>query len=194
MTEYESFADIEMLNTLMGRLRLAYEGNEIFFRRNWWSSLNEYPIFYAAITLYDIENVIECGTNAGASALVFAVALKNNNRRGKVYTYDIEKINGVDEGTNAAHLIVRHLKSYSESDLPVLPGRVLYFVDGDHSEKSCLADLEHTAKYIKSGDVIFVHDAYKYQPVKDALNKFLMTRDKKFKLIPTSCGIGVIEW
>ena len=191
--EYESYSNIERLNTLMARISLAKNIKE-GFRVKRWSSLNEYPIFYALIALYEIDNVIECGTNAGCSALSFAAGLQNTGKPGQVYTWDIDSINGVDEGTNLAPRIVRTLQSFSKSEITRPAGKLLIFIDGDHSYESALIDLRHTLNFIESGDVLVVHDVFKQPEVKDAINMFLKDYSKKYKEIPSSTGIGVIEW
>jgi len=194
MAEYKSYANIQLLNTLMARIKLARDMKDGGFRTEWWSSLNEYPIFYSLIAIYNIDNVIECGTNAGASALCFASGLVNCKKEGKVYTWDIEKINGIDEGTNMEHRVVRHLESFSEAKIPNVVGKRLIFIDGDHSYETCLADLRHIEVFARKGDVVLIHDIVKHGPVKDATVDFLKDKDKIYKEIPTSCGIGIIEW
>lgn len=186
------FIQIDRLNTLMARINetQAQEG----FRVRRWSSLPEYPIFYSLIALYDIDNVVECGTNAGASALSFAAGLVNTGKAGKVYTWDIDSINGVDKGTNMESRIVRHLEPFTDSKVEIENrGRLLIFIDGDHAYEAALKDLEHAATFIKPGDVLVVHDVFKHPPVKDAVIAFLKG-SKQYIEIPTSTGIGVVQW
>lgn len=192
LEQYNNASKIERLNTLMGRINLAKELEG--FRHRRWSSIPEYPIFYALIALYDIDNVIECGTNAGVSALSFAAGLVNTGKPGKVYTWDIDKIKGVDEGTNLEERVVRHFQSFSEAQIQRPEGKLLIFIDGDHSYESALMDLNHVLSFIKTGDVLVIHDAFKHPPVKDAIDTFLKNNPKKYKEIPSSAGIGVIQW
>jgi len=192
LEKYNSISKIERLNTLMARINLA-KGLEGFRQRR-WSSISEYPIFYALIALYEVDNVIECGTNAGVSALSFAAGLMNTGKPGKVYTWDIDKIKGVDEGTNLEEKIVKYIQSFPEAQIQRPEGKLLIFIDGDHNYESALIDLKHVLSFIKTGDVLVVHDVFKHPPVKDAINTFLNYNPKKYKEIPSSTGIGVIEW
>jgi cephalosporin hydroxylase len=192
LKEFNGAADIQRLNTLMSRINLAKTVDN--FRQRRWSSIPEYPIFYSLIALYDVDNVVECGTNAGASALSFAAGLMNTGKSGKVYTWDVDVIDGVDVGTNLEDRVVRHLEPFVQAKININPrGKLLIFIDGDHAYESALADLQHTKTFIQPGDVLVVHDVFKHPPVKDAVVDFLKG-SKRYIEIPSSAGIGVILW
>jgi cephalosporin hydroxylase len=70
----------------------------------------------------------------------------------------------------------------------------LIFIDGDHSYENALIDLKHTLTFIEAGDVLVVHDVFKAPEVKYAIADFLKNNPRKYKEIPSSAGIGVIEW
>jgi len=119
-------------------------------------TIEDYEFIYGLTALLRPRTIVEIGTNTGVSSIVMALALKENNIDGKIYTFDISKdwievarkqikemkleiyINSfLGNSSHARHLNIR------EYDLA--------FIDGDHTYEGVKKDFENLkdrAKYI----------------------------------------------
>ena len=192
-------ARIQGLNTLLAYLKAVKEDpTSELFNRGYWSSLNEYPIFFSLIAQFKPANVVECGTCNGASALVYAVALHLSEVDGKVYTFDIVNRGWLDANTNFADRVVHHLGSFSEIAAPVIETLndkpLLYFIDGDHSYEGCKADVEAIKPFLKAGDVIVFHDWHHGPVAESTLDAFKGLNFRQQWVVPSKQGIGVFVY
>jgi predicted O-methyltransferase YrrM len=192
------------LNSAMAYMERCRKSEESRTYKPWqWSAMNEYPILFSLIPTYAPTNVIEVGTNAGCSALMFAVAYECmgwEESKYNIYTWNIEEAKGVDEGTRFYKRIKRITESFSESKIAdaifkTLEGKTLFFIDGGHTEEECKKDFLKVIPILRKGDVVTFHDARAHQPIRDAIEAALAETNLAFSnryLIPSSRGIEVI--
>jgi hypothetical protein len=95
----------------------------------------------------------------------------------------------VDEiGTYLRETFLKVFKMYSDdvflSDLPMVD---LIFIDGDHTEHTCLLDVLKYSQKLNSGGKILFHDYTSIEQVRNAVSKFLDIRsDFKFEAVVDS--------
>lgn len=163
-----------------------------------WSLIDEYPIMLAFTYLYEPDNIIEVGTCNGVSSMSYAVGLKN--KPGHVYTWDLYSKSHADDGTDLSEKIIRHIDDYANAGpiLAGIPGRKLFFIDGDHSIEGCFKDIVTSLPYVNPGDVMVFHDADSYKGVSYAITKAINELDKMNMVyrrihIPSKDGFEVLE-
>lgn len=160
-----------------------------------WSHKLDYSIFYTLAKSYKVCNVFECGTNAGLSAMAFAIALEESSSFGKVYTWDIREIKHLFDEFPIKDRIVFNCGPFANDAEQIVSEHYkgtknLYFIDGNHSEEGCTQDFDLVSKYSSSGDVILFHDYNKAGGVRAVFDN--INREKFILNTPT--GIGVVVW
>jgi cephalosporin hydroxylase len=164
-----------------------------------WSALSEYPIMFSFIHIYQIDNVIECGTCGGGSALAYSFGL-DQREAGVVHTWDVRNKTKAYDKLACGQRVVFHNESFCENAGPVIEkveGKRLFFIDGDHLYEGALKDFLLALEHIRPGDVLVAHDATKMPEVLEALNDALSVTNvsvKKRYTIYSTCGIAVLEF
>lgn len=167
-------------------------------------------VLYAALTNYlknnpDIEeiNIVETGTARSFSAICMAKALKDSNRNGKIYTFDILK-NDVKyfwncikdfEGKHMLQELVKpwqelvdkyivYINGRTDKLLPNLlkeKGRIHFsFLDAQHDYINLKFELDSVNEKQEKGDIIICDDytflnngKAQYPGIQQALNEFI---------------------
>src|SRR3990167_4064119 len=128
---------------------------------NYLNSLEERQAFYKyAKQVPDGGTILDIGTAAGGSAVVFALASKP---KVKVYTIDPmvnttfqDLLKRTEIGKKVHYLI-------TTSEEAVVPGKIdLMFIDGIHSYQGVTDDFNHFHGQMKPGGVVMFHDYYLY--------------------------------
>ena len=137
-----------------------------------------------AICAWDIDTVIEIGLWNGFTSLLLGRALAcNAMHRGHLISVDIQqsKLNNCKKLTK--DLPIQHTTIWSDSAkvdyYQHLNGKRvgLAFIDGDHAEPACTADLNRCAPLMTSTGIMVVHDYSirhgKHRDVVIAVEKFI---------------------
>ena len=192
---------IDGLNTLMAHLRTCYDQKKDY-KTGWWSSLNEYPIMFALMSMYQPTRVLECGTCSGASAMSWAVGMQCAQLDPRVYTFDPANRNKVYTETGWEEYIHFFNEPWIEGEKAkellstAVHGCTFVFIDGNHLQEACYADAVQALTYLKPGDVLAFHDAIKYRPIMDAVTdalEYTKVKPARRYTIASSCGIEVLE-
>lgn len=122
-------------------------------------TIEGYIFLYGLVSLLKPSTIVEIGTNYGIGSIVMALALKENNLKGYIYTYDISKEclkmayaqyiqmdvqNYINFNLGTSNK-VRELKAHFD----------LAFVDGDHTYEGVKKDFENLKNI---SDYIVFHD------------------------------------
>jgi hypothetical protein len=186
--------EIKGLELLMRHLKEEYKkdtraGGDLRLRG--WSSFDEYPILFALPRIYEVDNVIEVGTCNGASALCLA---HNLPKEGKVFTWDITNKYKVYDGTNLAKKIYSTTQPYQTADVLLrIPGRKLFFIDGDHTTEGVTQDIETSLPFFNEGDVMVFHDTIRWKQVQPVVEQYFTGKCKRMYFIRTENGFGIVE-
>jgi predicted O-methyltransferase YrrM len=185
--------DIESLNDIMN---IYLDLKSAHGRR--WSNRYDYPIFYSLAKFYEVDNVIECGTNTGISGLCWALALEDMDA-GKVYTWDLDEHFRAEKATSLESRIIRHIGRFDEEVTKVLDTtdlrRKLFFIDGSHLHVDVRRDWTTIVPYLETGDTVVFHD-YKRKGVRRALD--WLTNTQRFSHLvgrnyPLHTGINAMK-
>lgn len=135
-------------------------------------------LLYALVFAFAPERCLEIGVRWGGGSRIIHAALSDLNR-GVLVGVDPAPAIEFDWSTIAdrAHLVT----GASPSALPQaakLAGGLFdfVFIDGDHSEAGCRADLEGVIPFTAPGAMILLHDSY-HPPVKRAIQHVLASDD-----------------
>lgn len=106
------------------------------------------------------KTIIEVGSADGGSGKWFAAQLKGLGIDGKVYSFDINPVTGLDsENLRFGKADIFNL---AESELPQIletcERPLLVVEDGPHTFEGCLASLEFFDHYLKKGEYYIVED------------------------------------
>jgi predicted RNA methylase len=123
-------------------------------------------------------HVLEIGTGLGVSTRALAMSAR------KVVTIDIDP--WVQENIWPVLLDdLPNLEVHSEIPWDAAPFEAV-FIDGDHSEKAVLKDIDFSKPFARADCVYIFHDS-KYTSVRNAIEK----RFKQHTHINTAAGIGI---
>ncbi len=162
------FEDIKKLNTGIG------------------CTIEDYIFIYGLITLLKPKTIIEIGTNTGVSSIVMASALKENNIKGKIFTYDISN--------NCLTIAKKQIKNAGlENYINPLFGTSncakkldlkfdFAFIDGDHSYEGVKRDFENLKNKC---EYILFHDVNNTGTVKRFIKEL---QGEKLSLLTNSQG------
>lgn len=161
-----------------------------------WSARGDYLIYYLLARIYSPDNVLECGTCAGMSAMVWALGLKHARKKGHVHTVDVRHCAGIDEASDLRAMIIRHHGAFAtlaSKLMASLSGRRLIYIDGDHTKAVVHAEVMAVRSHLRRNDVIVLHDVRLFRRL-DRVAKDLLTSAHETYLLPTRLGIRVIRW
>ncbi|MBL7161901.1 MAG: class I SAM-dependent methyltransferase [Anaerolineales bacterium] len=153
-------------------------------------TLEEKLLLYKLTRKFDHNSVIvEIGSYLGASTTFLAAAAKEN--KSQVYCVDTWMNEGMTEGTRDTYQeFISNTTLYQQQIYP-LRGRSediakefdnqidLLFLDGDHSYKSCRADVESWLPKVKNGGIIILHDYGWSEGVQKVVRDMVKPREKK---------------
>ncbi len=151
------------------------------------------------VTLYGLtfgfapERYLEIGTCRGGSAVVVSAALDDLGK-GKAFGID-PKWAVSDETANLIKNRFTFVEGPSPQVLPIVAEMAggkfdMILIDGDHSFKSALADLEGSLPLASPGGIILLHDAY-WPEVMKAINQFMKAHPENISdcgMVATSCN------
>jgi predicted O-methyltransferase YrrM len=146
--------------------------------------------------------IAELGSFMGLSSVIFANGLiRTRNLNGRIYCVDTwrgSKEHTEREEVKQDTLYDIFLRNVREAGVAgfIHPLRMpsveaarkfrdgsldLLFIDADHSEAACLADLEAWYPKVRPGGVILGHDCYEDNGVRRAVNAFTATRQLSYE-------------
>lgn len=154
-----------------------------------WSDIQDHlPLLKAAA----VGNVMEIGVRAGMSTTALLAGLEEKG--GHLWSVDLDdcshRFKNHPQWTfirSDSILESDYLKSQVPNDLQLL------FVDGDHSYRGCMADLENFAPRAKR---VFIHDCDcpdTFPGVRKAVEEYAAKHGRKCSFLAGSYGMGVIE-
>lgn len=114
-------------------------------------------------------DILEIGTGLGASTIVLAQALKDANRKEKVYTIDSFKEIGGQKEMAIGHIKNCGVEEYIQliegdsaevlsSGSSLLPKVRMVFIDGGHLYETVKKDISLAFKYLAEGGIMAIHD------------------------------------
>lgn len=169
--------------------------------------LNELMLMTATVCRFKPELIFEWGTNIGKSARIFYEITKAFNIRSEIHSIDLpDDVFHNEHPQNNRGKMVRGLKEVTlhqadgiECSLGLIKqktpkGKVLFFVDGDHSYESVKKELSAILQHVPDA-VVLLHDTFyqsedskynigPYKAVKEVLGNY-----KGYELISTNMGL-----
>jgi cephalosporin hydroxylase len=132
-----------------------------FLGRPMWQNIADIWALQEAINDFDIDVILECGTNRGGSAF-FMASMMDLRQKGHVITVDVKKLMEFEhpriefvEGSSTDPAIVSHVRK-RVADLA--PNNLLIVLDSDHAEHHVLGELQAYADLVKVGGYVVVQD------------------------------------
>ncbi len=170
--------------------------------------LDELSLMTATVCRFKPELIFEWGTNIGKSARIFYETIKAFDIPCQIHSIDLpddvfhnehpqkdrgKMVLGLKEVT--LHQADGLTRSFEIYDQQKPKGKVLFFVDGDHSYESVKRELDEILKHIPDA-VVLLHDTF-YQSKEagynigpnEAIRDVLTTQTKKYKTISTQLGL-----
>lgn len=185
---------LKQIKKVLLDIRSSKKGEK--FKRERWVTLEEAIVLYTIIHTENIQNYYESGTANGYSCSWATLAILQNEIIPNVHTWDPHNRDKIWEDfsifKNFKKLINFHNEAFvTATKQNKLPSRSLYFIDGDHSESGFKEDFMLLKKLITKGDIIVLHDLYGGYPyIRKNFEDFC--KDKRYKIVPTDRGMGII--
>lgn len=187
----------------------ARAGDEEIFKKERWITIEEAQVIYNLIIEHDISDYFECGTANGFSTCWATLALQKGTCCPIAHTWDPHdrpKVWDLPELAGAKRSIQFHNEKYNASlmywvdierprsvnvaEFGLTPGRVLFFVDGDHRWRAAKNDIRNTMKAAEPGDILLMHDVKGYEGLKLRFETFTQTHRTQF--FDTQRGMGAV--
>ena len=170
--------------------------------------LNELMLMTAAVCRFKPEYIFEWGTNIGKSARLFYEVTKAFNIKCEIHSIDLpDDVYHNEHPQKNRGMMVKGLKEVTlhqadglECSLGLIKsrnpkGKVLFFVDGDHSYESVKKELDTILQNVPDA-IVLLHDTF-YQSAESYYNicQFKATKvvlakfDNKYNLISTNMGL-----
>ena len=169
--------------------------------------LNELMLMTATVCRFKPEMIFEWGTNIGKSARIFYEITKTFNIRSEIHSIDLpDDVFHNEHPQDNRGKMVRGLKEVTlhqadgiECSLGLIKqkspkGKVLFFVDGDHSYESVIKELSAILQNVPDA-VVLLHDTF-YQSEDSKYNigpfkavKEVLGNYKGYELISTNMGL-----
>jgi predicted O-methyltransferase YrrM len=147
--------------------------------QGWMSRAQAGRLWDRASELRAGDRIVEIGSFQGRSAIVLASAAPTGvaittidphggNDRGPQEIAGFEQEAEGDHQTFLANLEaagvrdrIRHLREYSDTALPLVPGRVeLLYIDGAHRYKPAVTDIRDWGAKVADGGTLLIHDCF----------------------------------
>ncbi|OGN01239.1 MAG: hypothetical protein A3B91_03185 [Candidatus Yanofskybacteria bacterium RIFCSPHIGHO2_02_FULL_41_29] len=159
--------------------------------------LNDIPGFLSkreADFLYDVVRknggtIVEIGSLYGRSTVVLADALKNSDKKGRVYAIDPQYFDDLALGQLKSNLNKHNVDGFVEVVVATSeeasknwnkPVDFLW-IDGDHTYKMAETDFLLWEPYLREGGIIAYHDAtFNYPDVRKVVSRYIL-RSRKFR-------------
>ena len=185
---------LDSIKKLLTGLRTNKEGEE--FKRERWVTIEEAHLLYNLVYLEGVQNYYESGTANGYSASWATLAILQNATVPNSHTWDPHNRDKIWEKfsvfKNFKKLINFHNEEFvSSKKMNKIPSRSLFFIDGSHSQAGFSQDFDHVKRMAVKGDIIMVHDALRGYPYILTIFEDFCT-GKKYKVVPTERGIGIV--
>ena len=170
--------------------------------------LNELMLMSATVCRFKPEFIFEWGTNIGKSARLFYEVTKAFNIKCEIHSIDLpDDVYHNEHPQKKRGMMVKGLKEVTlhqadglECSLGLIQsrnikGRVLFFVDGDHSYESVKKELDTILKNVPDA-IVLLHDTFyqsaesnynigPYEAIKEVLAKY----GHDYTLISTNMGL-----
>lgn len=170
--------------------------------------LNELMLMTSAVCYFKPEIIFEWGTNIGKSARVFYEISKAFNINCEIHSIDLpDDVFHNEHPKNNRGMMVKGLKEVTLHQADGLvrsfeiinqkkpKGKVLFFVDGDHSYESVKKELETILAKTPDAAVL-LHDTFYQSPESkynvgpnQAIKDVLANRSEKYQVISTNMGL-----
>lgn len=161
----------------------------------------EAAVLYALVRAFKPSLMLETGTFKGYSSSEIARALRVN-QSGRLITVDIDPDSGSLVPDDLRPFITffsgipsRDLQPFFEKESLKID---IFFHDSLHTYMNTLEELICFAPFLKDNAVILCHDAkMDFSPefgVGRALREFAGVLDLSYRILDTTCGLGVIRW
>jgi cephalosporin hydroxylase len=170
--------------------------------------LNELMLMTSAVCYFKPEFIFEWGTNIGKSARIFHEISEAFNVKCEIHSIDLpddvfhnehpqnergKMVRGINKVT--LHQADGLVRSFELLDQKKPKGRVLFFVDGDHSYESVKKELETILSKAPEAAVL-LHDTF-YQSEQstynigphNAIKDVLALKNNEYKTVSTNMGL-----
>ena len=153
---------------------------------------------YGLVRAIKPKNAVETGTFEGFSAINIAQALKDNGI-GKLHTIDCKNYFPQEMFKNyKVEKWINQIIGFSPDKLEEIVSENdidFAFLDGEHSGRAVLSELEVLHKYFKAGSYITGHDYIRYLDIKQAVDDFVKKYQPTYEktIISTFAGIFILR-
>ena len=170
--------------------------------------LNELMLMTATVCRFKPEIIFEWGTNIGKSARVFYEITKAFNISSQIHSIDLpDDVFHNEHPKNKRGRMVKNFKTVTlhqgdgiSCSLKLIndkkpKGKVLFFVDGDHSYESVKKELETILREVPDA-IVLLHDTffqskeanYNIGPF-EAISEVMKKTDNKYHVLSTNMGL-----
>ena len=154
-----------------------------------WSDIQDHlPLLKAAAC----DNVMEIGVRTGMSTSALLAGIEDKG--GHLWSVDVDACGHLFTDNPAWTFIKGDSILHAKFIKALIPEKLtLLFVDGDHSYRGCLSDLQNFGDRARR---IFVHDAdcpETFPGVLKAIKDYATAMHRDYIVLPGSYGLGVNE-
>ena len=170
--------------------------------------LNELMLMTATVCRFKPEMIFEWGTNIGKSARIFHEISTAFKLKTEIHSIDLpDNVFHNEHPQNNRGKMVKHIKSVTlhQADgiacsLDLIKqkkpkGKILFFVDGDHSYDSVKKELETILQYAPDA-IVLLHDTF-YQSEDDnynigpykAIKEVMSLKNDLYQIVSTNMGL-----
>lgn len=143
-------------------------------------------LFCLSFILKNRGEIVELGTCAGTSLIVLSLAQKLKAEGRIVNSIDLKKHELLESNLESAHvkdwvniIIGNSIEIANNWDKPL----ELLWIDGDHSYKGVLSDIESWAKFVITGGMIAFHDYRDGTGVSSAIHHCLLSKPHIWRVV-----------
>lgn len=157
------------------------------------NTLGDYKFLYGFVSLIRPKHVVEVGTNYGLSAIVMAMALRDEGlEKSKITSIEIiPQFLEVAEKQLKQMNLLKYVELVCEDSAIIssYPQFDVGFIDGDHSYEGVMADFENMKN---KATYILIHDSVQCEAVAGAVEKIKSL--KTHTTLNISVGNQGVQW
>jgi predicted O-methyltransferase YrrM len=143
------------------------------------------PLFWSVARKYPNVRVGEIGMRGATSTLAWLLAAREVF--GRVWSMDIDRCERGLANIEASGFSDIHTFLQGDSRELEFPGPLdVLFIDGDHSYEGVVADYDRHVPRVRSGGVVFLHDAVSCEGVGR------LCKEKNVFVYPLGAGLGIM--